>query len=118
MKNKGFTLVELLAVVTLLGLLALVVGPRVLEQQEKKEKEVSEATKRLLFSDAGEYVSENYEKYHVKAGNVFCIQVNELIDNDKISTDADNFKNKIVKISVDENDNFMYSLVENCTMIN
>lgn len=114
MKNKGFTLVEVLAIVSLLGLLALVVGPKVLEQKENKEKELNEAQKQVLFSDAGNYVRDN-SKYIIKSGNVFCITVNTLIEEDYISMDAEAFKDNTVKVTVDENENFFYSINNQCT---
>lgn len=113
MKNKGFTLVEVLAVVTLLGLLALVITPKVLEQKEKKEKDLSEAEKQVLFSDASNYVRDN-EKYIIKSENTFCIKVEKLIEEDYISMDASNFKDEVIKVTVDENDNFLYSIDNNC----
>lgn len=118
MKNKGFTLIEILAVVLLLGLLALVIGPRVLEQKNKKEKELTEAEKQVLYTDAGEYVRDNLNIYNIKPGNIFCIQVNTLINEDKVSMDAESFKNKIVKISVDDNNNFINNIVDKCNQIN
>ena len=117
MNKKAFTLVEVLAVVLLLGLLALVVTPKVLEQKDKKENEITEAEKKVLYSDAGEYVRNN-TKYNIKEGNVFCIKVNTLIEEDAISMDADDFKDQIIKITVDENTNFNYSLTNNCKEVN
>lgn len=114
MKNKGFTLVEVLAIVTLLGLLALVVVPNVLEQQDKKEKELSEAQKQVLFSDAGTYVRDN-SKYIIKAENIFCIGVNTLIEEDYISMDAKDFRDNIIKVTVDENENLFYSIDNKCS---
>ena len=114
MKNKGFTLVEVLAIVSLLGLLALVVGPKVLEQKDKKEKELNTAQKKVIFSDAGNYVRDN-SKYIIKTGNVFCITVNTLIEEDYISMAADDFKDNTVKVTVDENENFVYSIDNKCS---
>jgi prepilin-type N-terminal cleavage/methylation domain-containing protein len=117
MNKKGFTLVEVLAVVLLLSLLALVLTPKVLEQKAKKEKELTEVEKKVLYSDASEYVRNN-SKYNIKEGNVFCIKVNDLIEADAISMDADDFKDKIVKVTVDENDNFIYIMADECQEIN
>ena len=70
-----------------------------------------------MYSDAGEYVRNN-TKYNIKEGNVFCIKVNTLIEEDAISMDADDFKDQIIKITVDENTNFNYSLTNNCKEVN
>ncbi|MBE6160452.1 MAG: type II secretion system protein [Lactobacillales bacterium] len=114
MKNKGFTLIEVLAVITMLGLLALVVTPLVLEQQDKKEKELTSAQKQVLFSDAGSYVRD-HSKYIIKSENVFCITVNTLIEEDYISMDDDEFKDNTIKVTVDENENFVYSIDNKCS---
>lgn len=114
MKNRGFTLIEVLAVITILGLLALVITPMLLEQKDKKEKELNEAQKQVIFSDAGNYVRNN-SKYIIKSENVFCITVNTLIEEDYISMDADEFKDNTIKVVVDENENFIYSINNKCS---
>lgn len=115
MKNRGFTLVEMLAVVLLLGLLTLLIVPKVLEQKEQKEKQISEAEKKILYADASEYVRSKPDVYEIQESNIFCIPVNTLISEDRISMDASNFKDKIIKIVVDENNNFKYNVVSNCS---
>lgn len=116
MKNKGFTLIEVLAVVLLLALLALVIAPKVIEQRDKKTKELNEASKKILFSDAGEYIRNN--NYDVISGNVYCISVSTLINEDAISMDAKNFQNDIIKVTIDEDYNFVYSVDNNCKEVN
>lgn len=117
MKNKGFTLVEVLAVVLLLGLLTLVLTPLVLEQRDKKLKELNDVEKKVIYSDAGEYVK-NHPYYKIKEGNVFCINVSTLIEEDAISMDAEDFKDQIIKVSVDSNNNFVYNIGNKCKEIN
>ncbi len=114
MKNKGFTLVELLAVIILLSIIALIAVPKVLEQKEKKEKEISEATKKVLYADAETYLKENNED-DIIPGQSFCIGVETLIDEGYISMDADDLKNETVKVTVDDNSNLVSSLSSNCS---
>lgn len=114
MNNKGFTLVEVLSIVILLSLLMLLVVPNLMEQKDKKEKEISEAEKQVLFTDAGNYVRDN-SKYIIKSGNVFCISVNTLIEEDYISMSADSLKDNMIKVTVDDNENFFYSIDNKCT---
>ena len=113
--KKGFTLVELLAVIALLSLIALLVVPNVLEQKEKKEKEVDEATKQILYTDASNYVRNN--DYDIIPSNVYCISVDTLKTSGYLSVNADDYLAKIVKITIDENDNFIYSFVDECQEI-
>ena len=86
----------------------------ILEQKDKKEKELNTAQKKVIFSDAGNYVRDN-SKYIIKPGNVFCITVNTLIEEDYISMSADDFKDNTVKVTVDENENFVYSIDNKCS---
>ncbi len=111
--KKGFTLIEVLAVISLLALLALVFTPKILEQQEKKEKEISEASKQILYTDASNYINDN-DKYIIKENNTFCIKVKTLIDDNYISMDADQFKDETIKVIVDKNNNFIYSIDKKC----
>ena len=106
--KKAFTLVEILAVVSLLSILALLILPNILEQKENKEKQLTEAEKQVLYVDAGNYVRENYD---VLENNTYCVSINTLISEGKISMDADDFENKVVKVFSDENNNFIYSIV-------
>lgn len=117
MKNKGFTLIELLAVVLLLSLLALIVAPKVLEQKDKKTKEIEEGKKKVLYSDAETYIYDNINDYKIKEGNVYCIRVQTLIDEGATSVEADEVSNYFVKVAIDDNEKFNYDLVLNCKNI-
>ena len=114
MKNRGFTLIELLAVVILLSLLALFTIPKILEHKENKEKQISEAEKQVLYTDAGTYIRENNSE-DITPGQVFCVNVDTLIDEDYISMDAEDFKNDTIKVTVDKNNNFIYSIENDCS---
>ena len=110
--KKGFTLIELLAVITLLSLIALLVIPNVLEQKEKKEKEITESEKKVLYVDADRYVREN--NYDIVPNNVYCISVGTLKDSGYASIDVKDFETQIVRIIIDQIDNFIYSMVNSC----
>ena len=120
MKNKGYTLIEVLAVVLLLGLLSLLVTPKVLEIKEKKEKELYENKKNILYSNTDTYIDNNKNEYPIRSGNVFCIRIQDLIDENMLSVDFSDFNtNQVVKISVDENEKFIHNLVysSECTEV-
>lgn len=63
MNKKGFTLVELIGVVVILGLIALVAFPSLLNQIDSSKKQVSDSQKAIIISSAKNYVDENKNDY-------------------------------------------------------
>lgn len=121
MKNRGFTFVELLAVITLLAAIMLLVYPTVLEKVQEKDKDILEKKQTLVYTAAYDYLYENKYIYPVRAGKVYCVNMGYLSSLDKLPVDeyedllkdSDIFKNYIqVKIG-DENN--AYSIVTSTT---
>ena len=83
--KKGFTLVELLGVIVLLGLLTIVAAPPILNQIKKTKGKLSKATERVLSIAAEEYVDDHLTNYPIKDGNVYCITLKTLVDYDKLT---------------------------------
>ena len=110
--KKGFTLIELLAVITLLSLIALLILPNVLEQKEKTEKNLTESEKKVLYTDADKYIRDN--SYDIIPNNVYCISISTLKDSGYASIDTTDFNNQIIRVTIDQNDNFVYSIVNSC----
>jgi len=115
MNNRGFTLIEITAVVMLLALILLLVLPRVLEVKENSNQKMSNNVKQILYSDAGEFIRNN--NYTIKSGNVYCISVNTLINEGATSVDGSEYASNIIKITIDSNNNFNYSMPKNCTEV-
>lgn len=93
MNKKGFTLVELIGVVVILGLIALVAFPALLNQINDSKKQVSDSQKEIIISAAKSYVSENKNDYADKSS--FEIPVSDLIsgsylDRNIVSSFSDN----------------------------
>lgn len=78
MNKKGFTLVELIGVVVILGLIALVAFPALLNQIKDSKKQVSDSQKEIIISAAKSYVSENKNNYADMSS--FEIPVSDLIN--------------------------------------
>lgn len=83
MKNKGFTLVELIGVVVILGLIALVAFPSLLNQIDSSKKQVSDSQKAIIISSAKNYVDENKNDYDTKTS--FEIPVDTIIEKGYLS---------------------------------
>lgn len=112
MKNRGFTLVELLAVITLLAAIILLVYPNVLEKVNEKDKDILEKKQKLIYTAAYDYLYENKSVYPIRVGKVYCVNMGYLASLDKMPVDeyddllkdSDISKNYIeVKIGNDDN---------------
>lgn len=90
MKNKkntsqGFTLVEILAVILILGLISVMIVPRILSKLEERKEEVSELTLQTITSAVELYLQDYEMKYPKIDGNVYCITLQELVDNNRLT---------------------------------
>lgn len=83
MNKRGFTLVELIGVVVILGLIALVAFPSLLNQIDSSKKQVSDSQKAIIISSAKNYVDENKNDYADKTS--FEISTDTLIDSGYLS---------------------------------
>lgn len=79
MKEKGFTLVELLGVIVIVAALSLIVFPIVMGQFRKNKSQISAVTWRLIEEAASLYVDANPNQYELTNGNVYCITLNQLV---------------------------------------
>ena len=87
MKNKGFTLVELVAVVSLLGILLLFTYSKVSDISEKKNKELLESKKTLIINAVKDYMDTYSDLYPQMTGINFYISIETLDNENLISVD-------------------------------
>lgn len=78
MKKQGFTLVELLAVVVIIGITSILMVPKILERFENKKIEISEEAKKILYIAADQYM-----KLNSNASNT-CITIGDLIESGQL----------------------------------
>ena len=118
--NKAFTLVELLAVLFLLGVITLVSVPNVIDTNKKqKEKEINE------FKKTVENAAEVYVETHLSIKDNLvsenCISLNKLVDakllNSNLINPIDNKKiidsNSFVK-ALNQNGKIVYEYADIC----
>lgn len=120
MKNKAFTLIELLGVIVLLGIIVLVAFPPLLNQINKSKQGISEATKEIIIDAAKDYYENNKKEYKKIDGVSYCINVDALAQqnylNEKIKDkDLNDIKtDNFVKLTY-QNEKYKYEIVDECT---
>lgn len=99
-KNKGFTLVELLAVIVLLGILMLLTFPRIIEMTNSQNAKISNAKLLLMKTAAKSYIADHKNQYPAKEGNTFCISVESLQSGNYLAFDDSEIDlNYVIKVS-------------------
>ena len=119
-KNKGFTLVELLGVIIILVLILSLVLPKVINRVKSKENVIATLNDDFLLSAAKIYVDNNKKNYPEDDGSTYCTEISEdvLSELEKYlgthlkdySGDELNIENKTIKI--DYNKGYMVSIVD------
>ena len=126
MNKKGFTLVELLAVVTIIALISLIAIPNMLNGIKSKKNEISETNKKLLAAATDTYIenNKNYDNSYEASGSTYCIPIQTLIDNGVLEKPFKNangeeidYSNQVQATYQAEYNSFDYEIVENCTEI-
>lgn len=117
MKSKGFTLIELMGVLVILGLVITVSSIIVVNQIDKSKDKISAATEKLIFVAADNYIEDNINDYPKINNNLYCISISTLINNNLleksiIDSERNLNENYFVKVTVD---NFYdFQIVEEC----
>lgn len=120
--KKGFTLIELMGVIVLLGLVS-IVSYVVIEKLILNSKEnISEATKKIIYVAADNYIEDNMDDFPKEKEKNYCVSIDSLIngnylDEDTISKDLKNLSSyHDVLVTVDSSYKFSYELVTECNV--
>lgn len=124
MKKSGFTLVEMLAVVVILGVILIVAIPQIQNQLSGKKDAVHEATLQIIYDAAEDFTSADpstFQKmYNDEADrSSYCITLQELVDAGKLEAPIKNYSNGkeidlsyIVRAVTNQYNEFEYTFVE------
>ncbi|MDD3392028.1 MAG: type II secretion system protein [Bacilli bacterium] len=80
LKSKAFTLIELLAVIVILAVIALILTPQILSVINEAKEGSLEATKKSIIKASELYVVSNIEDFTLEVGEKAYIQLSELED--------------------------------------
>lgn len=100
--KKGFTLIETLMVIALIGIISLILVPNVIFLINKNKTESCENLKKNIISATKIYVNEN--KYDLKftCDNPIKIRISTLIEVGKLSSDIKDPTNEEVNLTNEE----------------
>lgn len=99
MKEKGFTLAELLGVITVLAILCLIAFPSIISQIRKQEGSFDSATKELLTGAIDAYLGSHTEEYKMVEGQTYCITIQDLVSSGVIEEPLTNAKGEEISLS-------------------
>lgn len=112
MRNRGFTLVELLAVVTIFAILCVLAVPPILNQVNNNKSAVNDANLEIIYKAADLYIDNK------KASATYCVTLQELVDRDLLASPVKDMNtgnnldlNRKVKVVTDTNKKSTYSLL-------
>lgn len=118
MKNKGFTLIEMLGVMIILTFLAFLVSEVIINNLNDTNSKLEKTVEDLLISSAKDYVSKNIEDFDLDINKSYCLNYNTLEANGFITKEMlpnvnlDNLNNKAVSIKYNGN-LFEYEIINN-----
>ena len=79
MNKKGFTLIELIAALVLLTLVATLVAPAIINQVNEKREDISDQTLNLIYTEAELYFDDYNIATNLEKGQVYCVSLDELV---------------------------------------
>ena len=115
----GFSLVELIATIIILGLIVIIAFPNILNIVRTNKNELSNQTKELIYNATKLYINDNIDDFPTVAGNDYCVKIKTLVDNDlltsSISEQLENYTTEsYVKVIVDTSYKYTYEITEQC----
>lgn len=122
--KKGFTLIEVLAVILAISLITLLVVPNILNSVNNKKSNISETARDMIYKAADLYITDNSTSYPIDEDVTYCIKIEELVNSGKLTSPVKDLKNNkevplnyYVKATVNDYNQFDYDLVNNraCT---
>ena len=119
-KQNGFTMVEVLAVVTILGIISVIAIVAVNGMIKKGNENYYETQKKELITAAKSYLQKNQALYPRKAGDVSHITLKVLQENNYIGDFVDNNKQDcypdqtMVEVAFVEKGQFSYKAILSC----
>lgn len=126
MKHRGFTLVELLAVLVLVSAIVLIAVPSIVNYINENKEDISVVTQEIIYSGAKLYVESKPNEYIPEVGKTFCVSLQSIVDAnylsspilDSVSGEEIDLNTKVILNYVYDTElkynKYEYSFSENC----
>jgi prepilin-type N-terminal cleavage/methylation domain len=123
MKKNGFTLIEIIAVVTLIAAISLMMMPLIINQINKSSSKIADSTIKVIDGATTNFVDENETEYPKLQGKIYCIKVKTLLEYEYLKEPLENEKGKkivdtetdTVRVEFISKYESVNTLVKNCT---
>lgn len=120
--KRGFTLVEMIAVIGIIAMIAAVSFPAIINQLGEKKEQISDVTKKIIFDAADLYFSDHQSEYPKVSGESYCISIDQLVSVGSLQAPVKDYLTgdeipltTNVKTTVNSYSEYgSYSLVETC----
>ena len=117
MKKKGFTLIEILAVVTIMGLIFLLIIPKISNSLKSKKTDIDKTTKSMIVSAAKLYLNDNKDSFYKDNENIYCLPISQLVKKQYLDTKVKNVTDDIditnsMSVKITYENKFKYELVD------
>ena len=117
--KKGFTLVEIIAVITVMSILLVIITPYILNTVNNKKGEISNEAKQIIYDATDLYVKENQDNYPTVANSIYCIKLETLVKDGKLEAPIKDMKSdkeipltNMIKVTIDDYNQYNYELVK------
>ena len=112
--KKAFTLIELLGVIVILGIIALVVTPPIINNVKKSDEAIQNSNLNYIYSTGESYIKDNSNSYPMNEGAQICIKIEDLVNDGRFKEgtleDGNIDSNKYILYTISENRKIDYEL--------
>ena len=116
--KRGFTLVEMIAVILIMTLISIAVIPSILNLVNNKKAEISDTILEIIKTSVKNYLHNKNITYPSIPGNTYCIILSEVVESGELSSSLKDIKTgneialtSVMKVQINEFSDFELCMV-------
>ena len=120
MKNKGFSLIELLGVITILAIIAVIIVPVANKTMKEAREKADKSQQKLVIDAAKLWVNDNSNLLSDEVGDVYTLSVQAIQESNYLTqrqlkdlNNTQELNNACIKITSEEH-KYSYEFVKEC----